>query len=478
MKKVLSLVLALVLVLGTSVSAFAMDLYKVNTTTPVNTGSYEAILNLGDITTGQDDVVIELTNKMLHSAGVYFGGTNPWALVEADTLLQSVFVELTGDDAALFDYNSTTQTVFSQDLTVAQNIHTGTIEGYLDFYPVAPATGTSVARIRLKVHANIKDPTTSVDTVGIPNDVKIVGIHEQALDKANQHFDMVGDGVYGYWVLTPEDFVWERTSGINKGKEVAHSEVMTWPDAGLKASHLKDVGVRRTNNYNTAGAIDDVKIGGTNGITVRVLAEKYFTKCGKTEGSFDVQLTYKNQAGGQKSTVTFKIENEEKALEDDGDIIFTDDNVYVKATESVRNVVLDAGEGLYITKSFGKGQKAYARVSLELSAGDEKLFLKYPELSDVYTLYTNGVESANVYVDFRDLADTYFVYDANFKLVGTTADAKIPFSAKYYLTTAKVDLAGTEVDGDSSEAPSEIDNSATGGGSTAPSNNYNPNTGA
>jgi hypothetical protein len=472
MKKVFALVLALAMVLGMSTSAFAIL---------IKDGDFgikaEAKVEFDEKINRKTDLTASVTigNSDVIDSGVAIVDAHAANVnVSVPSALRGVFSGVKVSDAVdgelvvTFDVIKTAPLgTFNVDLVL-----TGPARPEVD---ANQKNSTLTVQLRGEV---VSGEATSGSSSSIPHNVRIKAINEDWDVDRDRYLDTIeGDASPVLANLVPEDFIWEYTSGDDKGEIVLPGMVQDWDDDHLKDSHLTNVGVRKFNAVDNSGIVEKLYIDGTD---VKFDAVKYYTKTGATDCAFDWQLTFKDQRQGNTYSVDFTIENDTEEVSEDDDTAFTDGNIVVKADGAARNVEMKAGEGIYVTKNFHDGQKVYCRYSLELSAGDEKLFQEFAELDSVYTGYTTGVNSAGVTVRF-DVDDTYFVYNENFELIGTTADEKLPFSNKYYLTTAKVNLAGTDpVEEEPAEeeesTPAETGNSTTGGGEAVVTN-YNPNTG-
>lgn len=517
MKKVLSLVLAVMMVIGMSSVAFAAlpadgDDLATGDYVWTNAGGTAAVkpafTAAGAATAKADGTFeIKLTTTSLYQ--IYNGSATAFAPAVWDTIPTTMEVDVLpyvsggylyltkGTDNYNYPGFVPTKAVYKAgDITLTFKAPSDLAAGR---YTITAATDFTVdfdfgydmtSSVNLAAAGAIFDTTrvtggntstgggTTTPAGSIPTGLEIAGISDNwtkylvwtAADLST--YCTVEEGLTTKAPLVAGMFIWEDKDG-----NVVSPVGKDWEKKTVRSSQLKNVDVRKTNPVANNGTVKSAKISGTD---LEIKTVDYFLKCGKTDVAFDLALTYKSKSSDDKFRANFTIANAKVLLEDGQETVETTDPIYVQADVSLRNVEMYLGEGLYVTKSFGKDQKAYAHVSLELSAGDEQLFMKYPELSDVYTLYTVGVDSANVKVRF-DTPETYFVYDKNFAIIGTTADKNLPFSDKYYLTTKKVDLAGdADVEEPTSEAkpPVDTDNTNTGGGAVVGgSNNYNPNTG-
>lgn len=272
--------------------------------------------------------------------------------------------------------------------------------------------------------------------------------------------------------ITADMFTWKDSKGDVVSYESHHS---------MRASHLKDIGVRRVYQKGTANTIRDVELR-TSDFDVRTRTVKFYPLTKETDVELKIALTYKGSTkNAPEYEYNFTVNNEEEIIEEGQTEASSFGNIYLKADATVRNVEFqgDDDEIVFATKTVVKGQKYYFNVTSELEKEDEQIIADNPEVDSIYNVYQSNM--ANATVQFKNLDREFFVYDGEGKLLGTTKDTKLPLSKKYILTTAKVDFGGEEEPTEPTEEPSEPtepDAPPMGGGEvTAPSNNYNPNTG-
>jgi hypothetical protein len=464
MKKVLSLVLALVLVLGMSTMAFS-NAYQANLTGTITAGDdfkFSLLVTPKFIT----DVLNEdVTNFVVDATGA-IPASGKYAPIYFDGPVDDVATDTDGMESGNVWFNFRLVTpvdVVGESRFVLNPIYSADANRRVLTLRTIAAGGSGASRF-------------------IPNNYRVSGINSIfGIDWVNHgHADGSFVGSNGGYIvlegdssakfqLKPNNFTWERRDGTNSWVNATNE--IHGGDFDLRSTDLRDIGVRRTNPVRTNGTIKDVKIDGT---TVAIEAVKFFVNRdnGGIDGSMDLQLTFKNRTGGEARRLHFNIANVREFVSSTDDYVFLDDNVFVESDGFNRNVEMNVGHGMYVYKNLHNGQKVYCRATLELSAGDERMFIDYKELDMIYTMHHAGVISAGTGVEFRFDSDTFFVYDAAFNLIGTTAQ-RLPWSSKYYLTTAQVDLSG----GSAGDGPSDLDAPPMGGGN-APANNYNPNTGA
>ena len=440
MKKVLSLVLALMMVVGMSTVAFAALVDTETATVTIGT------VKQGDAVGGGLDGLIALTAGAATADAKLSVSTG-----SAKALFSSASVTLkNGETNAIFEGK------IAADATV------GAVNGTLVFVDNNGKTLTITVNGEIE-EAKTVDPDPADPTI-VPTSDKITGfatgaafVTPAALSAANQESKLK---------ITADMFTWKSGTKYDAS-------------AKMRASHLKDIGVRRVYQKGTANTIRDVELR-TSDFDVRVRTVKFYTLTKETDVELKVALTYKGSAkDAPEYEYNFTIANDEELIEEGQTEAYSFGNVYLKADATVRNVVFqgDEDEIVFATKTVVKGQKYYFNVSSELEKSDEQIIADNPEVDSIYNVYQNNM--ANATVQFKNLDREFFVYDGEGKLLGTTKDTKLPLASKYILTTAKVNFGGADEEPveEPVEEPTEPDAPPMGGGEVPPSNNYNPNTG-
>jgi hypothetical protein len=239
-----------------------------------------------------------------------------------------------------------------------------------------------------------------------------------------------------------------------------------------------DVTAKKTNGY---ACLDSVKLK-NDSTQKKVYVEVKFIKELVSTKSVDFDYTIALTVKGKKQTdteltIAGTMENEKIEVDEDTDTVDLSDGAYAEASEYSKSVEIEAGNGVYVTINMFKDQKYYCKAIMDVVGDDKTLVDKYPQIDTVVQLNTINIPKSAA-VKF-DMSDKYYVYDAAGKYIGTSAD-KLPMSAKYYLSTSKIDMGDTTVEepSDSTTAPSEPANPITGGDDAAPNANDNPGTGA
>jgi hypothetical protein len=152
---------------------------------------------------------------------------------------------------------------------------------------------------------------------------------------------------------------------------------------------------------------------------------------------------------------------------------------YIRAEDTVRNIEIYAGSGVYVRTNMAREQSVFVYASLEMSPADEELFMRFAELDTVIRMHQVNLNRPSVTVDLTSFGtNSFFVYNAEGRLLGTTADPRLPWSDVYYLTTAQINLGLGGASQGAEEAPApEVP--VTGGAPSAPAvnQNFNPGTG-
>lgn len=452
MKKVLSLVLAVMLAVGMSTAAFAAVTLG---------GALTAPADLDKIVQGEEKTV-----AVTLSAAPTAGG---------------VLNKATGSAAKLFSSASITvdtTTTAQLKVKVASNAPVGAIvTGTNDQLIFTDGAGGTIT-ITLAATSTILDDQ-------VPSGWKITGFNTTdgpgawAPSQAKITDGAEGINQTDYLPITANMFTWEyKGTKYTSAADLVAANVSA--TATLRSSQLGNVGVRKVYQKGTAGTIRDVTLQDSDS-RVRVRTVKFYAKTGDTDVELKLGLTFKSKTSDDLVyEYSFNMKNAEETIEEGQTEAYSYGAVYQKAEATVRNVEFEGDEDgiVFATKTVVKGQKYYFNVTSELESDDEKIIADNPEVDSIYNVYQ--VNMANATVRFKKLDREFFVYNGEGKLLGTTKDTKLPLASKYILTTAKVDFGGEEepVVEEPVEEPTEPEAPPMGGGEVeAPVNNYNPNTG-
>ncbi len=271
------------------------------------------------------------------------------------------------------------------------------------------------------------------------------------------------------FIITPEFFDWGTTD-----------EPTYVTKAHLDRAKIT-VSARKTKGFPAMKSIEIKSAAKDKNAYVELKFVTEFVSVNKEAFEYDVRLMKdKKTVDGTNVKVYGDIENEIEEVDADNDSVETFDGVVVKATESVKGIELNAGNGVYVKTNMFEDCKYYVKAVMDLSKSDLELMEKNVPIEGIVTMKTALSKNATLrsaVVTF-DIADTYYVYD-NKELLGTTND-KVPFRDKYYLTTSKIDMGGGVVETTPDAAPvepTEPSNPSTGGDNGAPNVNDNPGTG-
>ena len=450
MKKVLSLVLALMMVVGMSTVAFAAA-GKISATDTIT-------VDIGTLAPGE---------TAIFTADLSTGKTTTAGALDAPTL--------TDDQAKIFS-------------SVAAELLTGDkVKVTLKIKSDAPLGAISTDDGKL----TFKDSTTPdpVDVIinltgkvlykTVPSGWKITGFNTtDDINWTPTGDDLSKANMSAYLPITAQLFTWKDKAGNTYDSADDLIAVGIAPDATVRSSQLNDVGIRRVYQKNTTNTIRDVELR-TSDSDVRVRTVKFYTKTSDTDVELKVALTFKGSAkNAPEYEFNFTIANDEELIEEGQTEAYSYGNIYLKADATVRNVTFqgDEDEIVFATKTVVKGQKYYFNVDTDLSDADKEIIENNPEVDSIYTVYQNNM--ANATVEFKNLDREFFVYDGNGKLLGTTKDKKLPLASKYILTTAKVDFGGEEEPTEEAPEVEEPEAPPMGGGEVVEApNTYNPNTG-
>ena len=287
-------------------------------------------------------------------------------------------------------------------------------------------------------------------------------------------------------LLRPDMFLWQHRSGGSW----TNADLPSWAEGdphAITAAHLDQVTVRHTVRSGHRDLIDRVAlrhitIGGVRYAVVTIYTPEFMTRAG---GPFDVSLDIILRAsGGSQSVSTWdlRIGNARSEVWSDDSFVTVGHREYIRATENVRNIEIEAGEITFF-RDITRERNIYVYASTELSFSGEDLYRRFPEIIDVIEVYHSGMNVAGVRWEIEGRS-TNFVYDGRTgAYLGTTNDTFQGFRDRIILTNARIDrelaaaLGGEEVEGPAEE-PQDPDVPDLGGAPTPPPNvNFNPGTG-
>ena len=300
---------------------------------------------------------------------------------------------------------------------------------------------------------------------------------------------MTGDAYNREIQFRPIDFQWQYRNAQGRWITVPASDLagrlagvdLEWPGA-MRAVHFNNANaslvVGRTSGMD--GTIRDVTLhhatGANANSAIRVRTPQFMTRVGNNDVAFDVSMRIVNRSFLLGRVVTV-VGNDRTWVHSDNDWVAPTHQEYLRAEETLRNVEIYAGEGVTFTRNMTANVSIYVAAALWTDYAADELFQQHQELVDIIDIHHNGFNVAGVHAEI-DRDNVYFVYNAQRQFIGTTAE-RLPFSTRYYLTTAQINLGGEVPNG---EAPAEEPNGEVpdlGGdaGSGSTNVNHNPGTG-
>lgn len=306
-----------------------------------------------------------------------------------------------------------------------------------------------------------------------------LGASNNSLDKISSYTDFPDDQrcdqTYKLY-LSPDEFTWDGTApalGHFTTGQLSNAKITVKKKVTKGGDLIKSVELK-TETVTMKGVPTKLVY-----IEVKTI-EEFVSVSGK---DFDWTI-YLAKNGSKQTQTEFQftgtMKNEETTVDTGDDEVNLSEGQYAKAEGYIKAIKVDTGNGLYINAKMFEDKKYYAKSTQDITAADDEIIAKYPEIDTIYTLNTVNMNSAGNTVEF-DIDEKYFVYDADGKYIGTTAD-KLPFSGKYYLATKKIDM-GTEEAPEPTEEPTidtpePYEPPVVTGGDDVPANvNDNPGTG-
>lgn len=465
MKKVLSLVLAVMMVFGMSTVAFAAG-------AELGGDETAATFDFGTMAPGESDT-FEITLAAAVAAGK--GGT---LTLDTDASTSTALGSLVKTATAKI----ATGTAGNAKATVSI-----TIDPKIAFANMGEISSGAAVLVFNDSQSSAKTLTVTLYEGAIlykevPTGYSITGFSDDAdalWTPTADSQDLSRANMESFLPLVAGMFEWE-----DKNDDVITlADAKISESASVRSSQLGKVGVRKVYQKGTSGTIRDADLRDSKS-DVRVRTVQYYNKTKETDVELKLALTFKGSTSDAPEwEYSFTIENKDEIIEEGQTEASSYGNIYLKADATVRNVEFqgDDEETVFATKTVVKGQKYYFNVSTDLTDADSKIIADNPEVDSIYTVYQTNM--ANATVQFKDLDREFFVYDAEGKLLGTTKDSKLPLAGQYILTTAKVDFGTDEEPAEeTSEEPapetSEVEAPPMGGGEVVETPvTYNPNTG-
>lgn len=145
---------------------------------------------------------------------------------------------------------------------------------------------------------------------------------------------------------------------------------------------------------------------------------------------------------GLELSGTFGDMEPEEYYSEDREIDISDGLICI-AKENMNQVKVYIGDGVTLTvPHIRKNAKFYGTVSMNFDKYDEEMIEKYPDIVEVYKLYTLGLNGAGVKVDI-DTYNGFHIYDKDLNYLGQST-RKLDYSETYYLAASMLDLEEEE----------------------------------
>jgi len=348
-------------------------------------------------------------------------------------------------------------------------------------------------------------PTVVTATQQLPNTWRVDGISNNGQGRLSRLLsdiqEMTGDASVRIR-LVPSDFVWRiptrefygqpaNASGFTSNVEWANAAELIGSGAfatydtyaALRNVHFDRVNLRTNRAVNMSGTIYDVDFhwhSADQNMAIRIRTVEFMVRTGTTTVEFDINAQISGGSSRNIGRAIIDVANTRVYVYEGDDSIAPSRTEYLHGGEHVRGIEIYAGVGVYFTRNITARHSIYVQASLVTHDAWDELFQRHAELVDVIKVWETGMLHAASQVRI-DRSNTYFVYDSEFRLIGTTADNNLPFSPYYFLTTAQVNLGGTvlpEVPGPEIITPEDPSIPPTGGDGGANNNaNMNPGTG-
>lgn len=270
-----------------------------------------------------------------------------------------------------------------------------------------------------------------------------------------------------YIYLTQEMFSWDDNSGTADGTVLTSSQITT----GKLTT--------RVSTSSGSKSIDSITLSKRQG---RIEIEFADELVSTSELDFEFTV-YLNIDGSRQSdyAMTFygTFENEIIDVYGDEDYVDLSYGMVAEAQEYNSSIEVDLGDGVSIHTKLFNGKKYYGTASRDPDEADDVVMTQYPDIDNVVTLKTVGLNSTGDVVRLDLDYGDYYVYDKDMNYLGQS-NQLLPYSTKYYLANRQLDVTNTDDDIiDEVDAPEESStNPETGGDGSAGSNaNTNPGTG-
>ncbi|MCL2857420.1 MAG: hypothetical protein FWE19_06860 [Oscillospiraceae bacterium] len=342
----------------------------------------------------------------------------------------------------------------------------------------------------------------------VPNNWRVDGLSASGELRLQRELNnirtMTGDDYYRIPIL-PSDFTWRIPNSAIPGQtgtgfqteqnwEVRASELLsavaTVPNTqetaatllnvptALRNVHFERTTLRTTRTVNMRGTIRDVEFhwGGNPHMAIRIRTPEFMARTGTTTVEFDLNMAVTGQSNRMVGRASFDVANNRVYVYENQEFIDPSRREYLRAEDTIRQIDIYAGEGVTFRRNITRGQSVYVQAQMATHDAWDELFRNHTELVDIILVHHAGMEHAASSVRI-DRPQTYFVYDSERRLIGTTADGDLPFSPVYFLTTAMIEIGGATLPEDPAGAAPELQdpNVPVTGGDGGASNNVNMN---
>ena len=273
--------------------------------------------------------------------------------------------------------------------------------------------------------------------------------------------------------LVSDDFLWEASDGSTSavsGAKVTTSQLRTGKIT-VKKSIAKGSNV-----------IEDITIDSDKeGAYVGVLFVEYFVSTKEQDVDLSVYLAKKGaRRSGTEVSIAGTMANDEETVDEGDDYVSTEEGIVVEAQGYVRGIEVYLGNGVTITTNMFKNKRYYGIALNTLDTASSTIMDAHPSIENVITLKTINLKGSGNIVTF-DMDEDYYVYSADGTYLGLSSEAVV-YSDRYYFSTERLSIADDK-DDSSAELP-DYTNDNTGldnenlGGDDGGNANQNPGTGA
>jgi len=228
------------------------------------------------------------------------------------------------------------------------------------------------------------------------------------------------------------------------------------------------------------GTIRDVELHWSNNpnMAIRIRTPIYMARVGVTNVSFDLHFAFTGRERAEIGSVQLQIGNDRVYIYEGQQFIDPTRTEYIRASDTIRNLNIYAGAGVTVTRNITRDTSIYVQAEIATHYAWDVLFQQHSELVDIILMHESGMQHAQSTVSI-DRPRTYFVYDSERRLIGTTDDTDLPFSPVYYLAVAMIEIAGDIIPEDPASWDPDLFEPTPGlggdGGGTG-NVNYNPRT--